>query len=57
MTPRYRDTAILALLVVLCVAVPTILAYQAGVLQGRREYRQLEQRLDHLETSVSLLQE
>jgi ABC-type multidrug transport system permease subunit len=56
-TPRHRATAILALLIVLCVAVPTVLAYQAGFLQGRREYRQLEQRINHLETSVSLLQE
>ena len=58
MTPRVRAVLIIGVLLVLAVLLPALLAYQAGVAVGREErVGQLEQRVEQVETDVSLLRE
>lgn len=58
MTPRVRAMLVIGILLILAVLIPALLAYQAGVGVGREErVGQLEQRVEQLETDVSLLRE
>lgn len=58
MTPRIRAMFIIGVLLVLAVLLPALIAYRAGVEVGREErVGQLEQRVEQIETDVSLLRE
>ena len=58
MTPRVRAVLILGTLLLLAVVVPALLAFQAGVEVGRDlRVGQVEERVEQLETDVSLLRE
>jgi hypothetical protein len=59
MQSRRRALAVLAALIVLAVAVPALVAYTltARPVQADQRITQLEQRVDRLETDVSLLRE
>lgn len=58
MTPRVHAVLIIGVLLILAVLIPALIAYQAGVEVGREErVGQLEQRIEQVETDVSLLRE